>query len=210
MAGKTTTWRQWPRSAFWMTKWSFWEGDRKDWPKLKKAIIEEYRSDPASAEQAFLSQKREPGESLLVYLAVLERLYRKESGIKEGTELNETSQKVVTRQFLHSIPQLISSSKLQLYYPNETYTNLAKQACDIKEGLACTQSPKEQVASVESTQNDSHLHTLCSELKEPKLLVKQQINSEQSDDVNAISSNQSAPRLSTPRKCFSCGSTSHL
>ena len=205
MAGKKTTGRQWPRSAFWMTKWSFWEGDRKDWPKLKKAIIEEYRSDPASTEQAFLSQKREPGESLLVYLAVLERLYRKESGIKEGTELNETSQKVVIRQFLHSIPQLISS---KLY--NETYTNLAKQACDIKEVLACTQSPVEQVASVESTQNDSHLHTLCSELKELKLLVKQHINSEQSDDVNAISSNQSAPRLSTPRKCFSCGSTSHL
>ena len=28
------------------------EEDRKDWPKLKKAIIAEYRKDPASSEQA--------------------------------------------------------------------------------------------------------------------------------------------------------------
>ena len=49
------------------------EEDRNDWPKLKKAILDEYRSDPASSEQAFLSRKREPSESFLVYFAVLER-----------------------------------------------------------------------------------------------------------------------------------------
>ena len=98
------------------------EEDRKDWPKLKKAVLDEYRSDPASSEQAFLSRKREPGESFLVYFTVLERLYREAFGIEEGTALNETSQKAVTRQFLRGIPKPISS-KLQLDCPNETYTN---------------------------------------------------------------------------------------
>ena len=52
------------------------EDDRKDWPKLKKAIINEYHKDPASSEQAFLARMRQPGESFLVYFAVLERLGR--------------------------------------------------------------------------------------------------------------------------------------
>ena len=55
---------------------TFPEEDRKDWPKLKKAILDEYWSNPASSEQALLSRKREPSESFLVYFAVLERLYR--------------------------------------------------------------------------------------------------------------------------------------
>lgn len=51
------------------------DGDRKDWPKLKKAILTEYRTDPESCEQAFLARMRQPGESFLVYFAVLEQLY---------------------------------------------------------------------------------------------------------------------------------------
>ena len=34
-------------------------GDRKGWPKLKKAILTEYRTDPESCEQAFLARKRQ-------------------------------------------------------------------------------------------------------------------------------------------------------
>ena len=185
------------------------EEDRNDWPKLKKAILDEYRSDPASSEQAFLSRKREPSESFLVYFAVFERLYREAFGIEEGTALNETLQKAVTRQFLRGIPQPISS-KLQLDYPDETYTNRAKHARRIEEVLARTQPPVEQVASVESTQNESRLDTVCNELKELKLFFQEHVNPEQLDDVNVVSSKQSTPRLSTPRKCFSCGSTSHL
>ena len=52
------------------------EEDRKDWSKLKKAIMTEYQTDEATSEQAFLTRKRQPGESFLVYSAVLERLYR--------------------------------------------------------------------------------------------------------------------------------------
>ena len=35
-------------------------------------------------------------------------------------------------------------------------------------------------------------------------------NPEPVDDVNVVSSKQSTPGFSTPQKCFSCGSTSHL
>ena len=52
------------------------EEDRKDWSKLKKAILTEYRTDVATAEQAFLTRNRQPGESFLVNSAVLECLYR--------------------------------------------------------------------------------------------------------------------------------------
>ena len=116
------------------------EGDRKDWPKLKKAILTDYRTDPESCEQAFLARIRQPGESFLVYFAVLEQLYRDAFSIHEGTALNEPSQKAVTRQFLRGIPQAISS-KLQLDYPTESYTNLAKQARRIEEVMARTQTP---------------------------------------------------------------------
>ena len=43
-------------------------GKSKDWPKLMKVILDEYPSDPASSEQAFLSRMREPSESFLVIL----------------------------------------------------------------------------------------------------------------------------------------------
>ena len=76
------------------------EEDRKDWPKLKKAIIPEYRKDLASSEQAFLARMRQPAESFLVYFAVLERSSRDAFSIWEGTALNEPSQKAVTRQFI--------------------------------------------------------------------------------------------------------------
>ncbi|KAJ7391348.1 hypothetical protein OS493_018391 [Desmophyllum pertusum] len=83
------------------------EEDRKDWSKLKKAILTEYRTDAASCEQAFLARMRQP---------VLERLYREAFEIEEETALSEPSQKAITRQFLRGIPQPISS-KLQLDYP---------------------------------------------------------------------------------------------
>ena len=185
------------------------EGDRKDWPKLKKAILTEYRTDPESCEQAFLARMRQPGESFLVYFAVLEQLYRDAFSIDEGTAHNEPSQKAVTRQFLRGIPQAISS-KLQLDYPTESYTNLAKQARRIEEVMARTQTPVKQVASVEACHKDSRLDTLCSELNELKVLLQGQANPEQPEDVNVLSSAQSAPRWSTPQKCFSCGSTAHF
>lgn len=185
------------------------EEDRKDWPKLKKAILDEYKTDPASSEQAFLSRLRQPGESFLVYFAVLEQLYRDAFGIAEGTPLSEPSQKAVTRQFLRGIPQPISS-KLQLDYPDETYANLAKQARRIEEVLARTQSSVERVATIESTENANRLDALCNELSELKHLLQEQVHPESVvDDVNAVSSKQ--PNLgSSPRKCFSCGSTMHL
>ena len=177
---------------------------RKDWPKLKKAIINEYRKDPASSEHAFLARLRQPGESFLVYFAVLERLYWDAFGIEEGTELNEPSQKAVTRQFLRGVPQPISS-KLQLDYPDELYTNLAKQARRIEEVLAHTQSPAEQVA----TKNDSRLDALCSELSELKVLLQGQ-SVTVSQDVNTVASKQHTTSSWTPPKCFTCGSTLHL
>ena len=85
------------------------EEDRKDWSKLKKAILTEYRTDKATAEQAFLTRERQPGESFLVYSAVLERLYRQAFKIESGADLSEPSKKAITRQFLCGVPQLISS-----------------------------------------------------------------------------------------------------
>lgn len=41
----------------------------------------------------------QPGETFLVYFAVLEQLYRDAFSIDEGTALNEPSQKAVTGQF---------------------------------------------------------------------------------------------------------------
>lgn len=64
-------------------------------------------------------------------------------GIEEGTALTETSQKVVTHQFLKGIPLAIST-KLQIDYPDETYTNLAKHARPIEEVLAQTKPPAKQ------------------------------------------------------------------
>ena len=133
------------------------KGDRKHWPKLKKAILTEYQTNLECCEQAFLAQKRQPHESFLVYFAVLEQLDG--FSIEEETALNEPSQKAVTRQFLRGIPQAISS-KLRLGYPTESYTNLAKQARRIEGVLASTQTPIKQVTSVESSQEDSHLETL--------------------------------------------------
>ena len=100
----------------------------------------------------------------------MEHLYRDAFSIEEETALNEPSQNAVTRQFLRGIPQAISS-KLQLDYPTESYTNLAKQARRIEEVLARTQTPVEQVTSVESSQEDSRLDTLSSELNELKVLL---------------------------------------
>ena len=176
---------------------------------MKKAILAEYRTNPESCEQAFLARKRQPGESFLVYFAVLEQLYRDAFSIEEETALNEPSQKAVIRQFLRGIPQALSS-KLQLDYPTESYTNLAKQARRIEEVLARTQTPVEQVTSVESSQEDSRLDTLSSELSELKVLLQRKAHPEQPEDVNYLSAAQSAPRWLTLQKCFSCGSTTHF
>ena len=70
-------------------------------------------------------------------------------------------------------------------YPTESYTNLAKQARRIEEVMARTQTPVEQVASVEACHKDSRLDTLCSELNELKVLLLGQANPEQPEDVNA-------------------------
>ena len=42
-----------------------------------------------------------------------------------------------------------------------------------------------------------------------EVLLQGQTNSDP-EDVNAVSSKQSTPGFSTPRKCFACGSASHL
>ena len=47
------------------------EEDRKDWSKLKKAILTKYRTDEATAEQAFLTRNRQPGESFLLLSSLL-------------------------------------------------------------------------------------------------------------------------------------------
>jgi len=75
---------------------------------LKKAILTYYWTDPESCGQAFLAQMQQLGKSFLVYFAVLEQLYWDTFSIKEGTALNEPSQKAVTLQFLREIPQAIS------------------------------------------------------------------------------------------------------
>ena len=80
---------------------------RKDWSKLKKAFLDEYRVDAASCEQAFLARKRQEGESFLVYYSVLERLYRDAFGVKEATTLSDESNLAITRQFLRGIPAQI-------------------------------------------------------------------------------------------------------
>ena len=101
----------------------------------------------------------------------MEQPYQDAFSVEEETALDEPSQKAVTRQFLRGIPQAISS-KLLLDYPTESCRNLAKQAHCIEEVLACTQTPVEQVTSVESTQKDSRLETLSSELNELKCFFK--------------------------------------
>ena len=47
---------------------------------------------------------RQPGESFLVYFAVLERLYRDAFGIEEGTALNEPSREAVTLKIAVGLP----------------------------------------------------------------------------------------------------------
>ena len=53
---------------------------------------------------------------------------------------------------------------------------------------------------------DSRLDTLCSELNELKVLLQGQANPEQPEDVNVLSSAQSAPRWSTPKGLQPCSS----
>ena len=65
------------------------EEDRKDWCKLKKAILTEYRTVEATAEQAFLTRNRQSGVSFLVYSAVLERLRRQAFKLEPETDLSE-------------------------------------------------------------------------------------------------------------------------
>ena len=97
------------------------EEDRKDWSKLKKPIVTEYRTNKATSEQAFLTRNRQPGESLLVYPAVLERSYRQAFQLEPKTDLSEPSKKAITCQFVRRIPQPISL-KLRLDFPDESLT----------------------------------------------------------------------------------------
>ena len=144
------------------------EEDRKDWSKLKKAILTEYRTDEATAEQAFLTRNRQPGESFLVYSAVLERLYCQAFKLEPETDLSEPSKKAITRQFLREIPQPMSS-KLQLDFPDESLNNLAKHARRMEEVLYRTQTPTENVSTVTSAEStESKLEALRTEFKELK------------------------------------------
>ena len=71
----------------------------------------------------------------------------------------------------HHRKQLLVSF-LEGFLKRESCRNLAKQAHCIEEVLARTQTPVEQVTSVESTQKDSRLDTLSSELNELKCFFK--------------------------------------
>ena len=190
------------------------EQDRKDWSKLKKAILTKYRTDEATAEQAFLTRNRQPGESFLVYSAVLERLYRQAFKLEPETDFSEPSKKAITRQFLRGIPQPISS-KLQLT------NNLAKHARRMEEVLSRTQTPTENVSTVISAEStESKLEALCTEFKELKTILHAQAAQEPAGEVHAGASkpqplpSQQSPHRSQrpsspnfpPQRCYSCGS----
>ena len=200
------------------------EEDRKDWSKLKKAIVTEYRTDEATSEQAFLTRNRQPGESFLVYSAVLERLYRQAFQLEPETNLTGPSKKAITRQFHRGIPQPISS-KLQLDFPDESLNNLAKHARRIEEVLSRTQTPTENVATVTSAEStESKLEALRTEFKELKTILHAHATQEPAAEVHAVASKpyppptqQSPHRSQRPpspnfpsRRCYSCGSTAHV
>ena len=146
----------------------------KDWSKLKKAFLDEYRADAASCEQAFLARKRQEGESFLVYYSVLERLYCDAFGVEEATALLDESNLAITRQFLRGIPAQISS-KLQMDYPDAKPKDLAKQARRIEEVFARTQARLEQVRTVESPPiTSTQFEILREELNDVKSLLKGQ------------------------------------
>ena len=185
---------------------------RKDWSKLKKAFLDEYRADAASCEQAFLARKRQEGESFLVYYSVLERLYRDAFGVEEATALSDESNLAITRQFLRGIPAQISS-KLQMDYPDAKPKDLAKQARRIEDVFAQTQARLEQVRAVESPLiTSTQFETLREELNDVKSLLKGQGHAAADrfarEEVNALNQPKANPLRS--RKCFGCGSPSHL
>ena len=121
-------------------------------------------------------------------------------GIAEGGLLVEPSQKAVTCQSLRGIPQAISS-KLQLDYPDKSYSNLARHACRIKEVFARTQPSIEQIATVAPSENASRLDALCNELNELKLLLKEQVTHESVVDVK-LSRRNNQPQLNTTQVFF--------
>lgn len=101
------------------------EGHQKDWPKLKKQSSWSIGLTQSPVNSPFsLESDRQVSLSWFILLFGT-TLYRDTFSIEEETVLNEPSQKAVTRQFLRGIPQAISS-KLQLDYATESYTNLAK------------------------------------------------------------------------------------
>ena len=175
------------------------EEERKDWSKLKKAILTQYRTDEATAEQAFLTRNHQPGESFLVYSAVLERLYGQAFKHEPETDLSEPSKK--PRQFLRGIPQPISS-KLQLDFPDESLNNLAKHASRMEEVLSSTQTPNENVSTVTSAEStDSKLEALCTEFKELKTILHAQAAEEPAGEVHAVASKPyPLPSLQSPHR----------
>ena len=79
---------------------------------------------------------------------------------------------------------LLYFSVLELDYPDESFSNLAKKARRIGEVVARTQSSVERVAIVESTENTNKLDALCNELSELRHLLREQVNPESAlDDV---------------------------
>ena len=186
------------------------EEKRKDWPELKKAFLAEFRSDPATCAQAFLARKRQDGESFVVYYAVMERLYREAFGVAEDGELSQESNVAITRQFLRGISQRISA-KLQMDFPKATSEELAKQARCIEEVLARTLAPSEMVNAVEAPGVSNELAAIREELKEVKSMLKAQTEPAcDAEDVNHVKSLQPRRKLQENRKCFRCGSPSHL
>ena len=128
-----------------------------------------------------------------MYFAVLERLYCQAFKIEPGTALSDPSKQAITRQFRHGIPQPISS-KLQLDFPKESFTNLAKHVRRIEQVLSRTQTPTENVVTIKSAEStESQLESLHAELKELKTLLQAQAVPESAGEVHTVSSKSPPP-----------------
>ena len=95
----------------------------------------------------------------------------------------------------------------------------------MQEVLFRTQTPTENVSTVTSAEStESKLEALCTEFKELKTILHAQAGQEPAGEVHAVASkpyslfSQQSPHRSQrppspnfpPRRCYSCGSTSHL
>ena len=95
----------------------------------------------------------------------------------------------------------------------------------MQEVLFRTQTPTENVSTVTSAEStESKLEALCTEFKELKTILHAQAGQEPAGEVHTVASKpyslfsqQSTHRSQRPpspnfppRRCYSCGSTSHL